>query len=151
MSNTFRITSTKNGAVTGITVNNAGSGYVPGSLVYFSNNVTPGPPNPLANRNKNDELLLSINASGEVIWHQHNPNEAAKQLVTAIQGNLDNSTVKRGALQRAYLRGLEKCQRLLGSMEPAQVIELLKREIEHRQETSCWNLLIDSLDTNDDT
>jgi hypothetical protein len=154
-SNVFKVTSVSQGGVTGvtgITVNNLGSGYTIGNNILFSGsvNVTPGPPNLLRLSNSYGEPLLSISASGEVIWHQKKPSEAAKQFTTAVQGNIDNSAVKRGALERAYLRGLEKCQRMFEQMDPEEAKEKLKKEIDQRREKNCWTTLMDSLETEDD-
>jgi hypothetical protein len=149
-SNIFKVTSVCQGSVTGITVNNLGSGYTVGSNILFSGSVSSRPPDLIQLSNSSGEPLLSISASGEVIWHEKKPSQAAKQFTTALQGNIDKNAVKRGALERAYLKGLEKCQRMFEQMDPEEAKEKLKKEIDQRREKNCWTTLMDSLETEDD-
>lgn len=148
--NVWKVTSVSQGSVTGITVNNSGSGYNVGSNILFSGSVTSRPLDLIQLSNSSGEPLLSISASGEVIWHQNKPNEAAQKFITVLQGAIDTSAVKSGARERSYLKALEKCVRLLETHDPTRLAAALTQEIQHRRERLTWNDLIDSLETEDD-
>ncbi len=150
-SNIFKVISVSQGSVTGITVNNLGSGYTVGSNILFSGSVSSRPPDLIQLSNNSGEPLLSISASGEVIWHQNKPNEAAQKFITVLQGAIDTSAVKSGARERSYLKALEKCVRLLETHDPTALAAALTQEIQHRRERLTWNDLIDSLETEDDS
>lgn len=143
---TFTVTAVSQGAITNVTVNNAGTGYSVGSTVTFAGPVHAHPPNLIEIRNSNSEPIMSITHTGEVVWHQHQPSKAAQQFLQALKGAIDGESVKNGARQRSYIKGLERCLTLLKTMTKEQLESHLTREIQHRQEQMCWTVLMDSLD-----
>ncbi len=89
----------------------------------------------------NNSKILAISNTGEVIWHQNTPSVAAKKLIASLQGAIDHSAVADGALERCYIRALEKCCKLLESQEADSCRDQLQKEISHRKEKLCLNLL----------
>lgn len=113
----------------------------PATWGYTQNIVTSQSQDLISIMDANNSKILSITNTGEVIWHQNTPSAAAKKLIAALQGAIDNSAVVDGALERCYIRALEKCCKLLESGQADSCRDQLQTEIIHRKEKLCLNLL----------
>ena len=113
----------------------------PATWGYTQNIVTSESRDLISIMDANNSKILSITNTGEVIWHQNTPSAAAKKLIAALQGAIDNSAVVDGALERCYIRALEKCCKLLESVQADSCRDQLQKEISHRKEKLCLNLL----------
>jgi hypothetical protein len=113
----------------------------PATWGYTQNIVTSESRDLISIMDANNSKILSITNTGEVIWHQNTPSAAAKKLIAALQGAIDNSAVVDGALERCYIRALEKCCKLLESGQADSCRDQLQTEIIHRKEKLCLNLL----------
>ena len=113
----------------------------PATWGYIQNIVTSESRDLISIMDANNSKILSITNTGEVIWHQNTPSAAAKKLIAALQGAIDNSAVVDGALERCYIRALEKCCKLLESGQADSCQDQLQKEIIHRKEKLCLNLL----------
>jgi hypothetical protein len=113
----------------------------PATWGYTQNIVTSESRDLISIMDAKNSKILSITNTGEVIWHQNTPSAAAKKLIAALQGAIDNSAVVDGALERCYIRALEKCCKLLESGQADSCRDQLQTEIIHRKEKLCLNLL----------
>ncbi len=115
--------------------------YHPATWGYTQNIVTSESRDLISIHDANNSKILVITNTGEVIWHQNTPSVAAKKLIASLQGAIDNSAVADGALERCYIRALEKCCKLLEAQEADSCRDQLQKEISHRKEKLCLNLL----------
>lgn len=115
--------------------------YHPATWGYTQNIVTSQSPDLISINDANNNKILAISNTGEVTWYQNTPSVAAKKLIAALQGAIDNSAVVDGALERCYIRALEKCCKLLESGQADSCRDQLQKEIRHRKEKLCLNLL----------
>lgn len=115
--------------------------YHPATWGYTQNIFTSESRDLISIHDANNSKILAITNTGEVIWHQNTPSVAAKKLIASLQGAIDNSAVADGALERCYIRALEKCCKLLESQEADSCRDQLQKEISHRKEKLCLNLL----------
>lgn len=100
----------------------------------YSYNVTvSAPDNILLINNSQGQAILKITKHGEVSWHG-SANQAANQFVNLIQHQIDNQVVGPAALQRSYLRGMEKCLQMAEQLEPSLFCQKLKAEIQSRKQ-----------------
>ena len=113
----------------------------PATWGYTQNIVTSESRDLISIMDAKNSKILSITNTGEVIWHQNTPSAAAKKLIAALQGAIDHSAVVDGALERCYIRALEKCCKLLESGQADSCRDQLQKEISHRKEKLCLNLL----------
>jgi len=113
----------------------------PATWGYTQNIVTSETRDLISIHDANNSKILAITNTGEVIWHQNTPSAAAKKLIASLQGAIDNSAVADGALERCYIRALEKCCKLLESGQADSCRDQLQKEISHRKEKLCLNLL----------
>jgi hypothetical protein len=113
----------------------------PATWGYTQNIVTSQSRDLISIHDSNNSKILAITNTGEVIWHQNTPSAAAKKLIASLQGAIDNSAVADGALERCYIRALEKCCKLLESGQADSCRDQLQKEISHRKEKLCLNLL----------
>jgi hypothetical protein len=113
----------------------------PATWGYTQNIVTSQSRDLISIMDAKNSKILSITNTGEVIWHQNTPSAAAKKLIAALQGAIDHSAVVDGALERCYIRALEKCCKLLESGQADSCRDQLQKEISHRKEKLCLNLL----------
>ena len=100
----------------------------------YTYNVTVSvPDNILVINNAQGHPILKITKHGEVSWHG-SANQAANQLVNLIQHQIDNHIVGPAALQRSYLRGMEKCLQMAEHLEHSLFCQKLTTEIQLRKQ-----------------
>lgn len=100
---------------------------------YTYNITVSAPDNILLINNAQGQPILEITKHGEVSWHG-SANQAANQFVKLIQHQIDKQVVGPAALQRSYLRGMEKCLQMAEHLEYSLFCQKLTTEIQLRKQ-----------------
>lgn len=100
---------------------------------YTYNVTVSSPDNILLINNSQGHPILKITKHGEVSW-QGSANQAAGQFVKLIQHQIDKQVVGPAALQRSYLRGMEKCLKMAEHLEHSLFCQKLTTEIQLRKQ-----------------
>ena len=133
--------------VSNISVTNSGTGYCTGSLGFSMatlstlSTVASGYGIALGGA---DGCTLNISHQGEITWT--GPLSAnVRKFLNSVGGAIDNNAAGSKALEKTYLRALEKCLRQAEQMDYATFINGLREEIEHRTAKLTVNALLDGI------